>query len=299
MKVVIAGSSGLIGTELVAALRAAGHEVLRLVRRPAAGPDEQSWDPVGGTLTGDALAGADAVVNLCGVGIGDRRWSGAYKQELRDSRIAVTDVLAHEVARVGVPVLVNASGINFYGDTGDQVVDERSPAGAGFLAQLCIDWEAATEPAAASGARVVLLRSGLVLARQGGALGRLKLLYSVGLGGRLGSGRQYMPWISMTDELAAIRFALDSDVLRGPANLVGPAPVTNAEFNRALARAMHRPAPWIVPKLAIRAILGEFADEAVLTGPRAIPAALESAGFTFAHNTIGAALDAALADDAG
>ena len=294
MKVVVAGSSGLIGTALTDRLRAAGHHVVRLVRRPPAGPDELGWNPADGRLGPAMLSGADAVVNLCGAGVGDRRWTGAYKQQLRDSRIVPTDVLAAAVAQAGVPTLINASGINYYGHTGDRIVDESAAPGSGVLAGLCVVWEAATAPAAAAGARVVLLRSGLVFAPSGGALGRLRLVYSLGLGGRLGTGRQYLPWISLTDELRAIGFALTSSALRGPANLVGPAPVTNAEFNRALARALGRPAPWRVPQFAVRAALGELADEALLTGPRAIPAALESAGFGFEHNTIGAALDAAL-----
>ncbi|MEV0250653.1 TIGR01777 family oxidoreductase [Nocardia sp. NPDC050712] len=293
MKVVIAGSSGVIGTALVAALRRDGHEVARLVRRRAAAPDEFAWDPVRAELDVRALRGADAVVNLCGASIGGRRWTGSYKQELRDSRLTPTDVLASAVAAEGVPVLVNASGVHVYGgDTGNRVVDESTPAGTGFLAALCRDWEAATAPAAAAGARTVLLRSAPVLTRHGGILGMLRPLYSIGLGGRLGNGRQYTPWISGDDEIGAILFALTHDTVSGPVNLVGPAPVTNAEFNRALGKALHRPAPFVVPAFALRALVGEFADEAILRGPRAIPTALETAGYQFRHPTIGAALAA-------
>jgi uncharacterized protein (TIGR01777 family) len=296
MKVVIAGSSGLIGTALVAALRRGGHEVARLVRRPAAGGDEFPWNPVRAQVPERALRNADVVVNLCGAGIGARRWTGGYKQELRDSRITPTDVLAEAVAAAGVPTLVNASGVHFYGgDTGDRVITESAPAGSGFLAGLCRDWEAATRPAAEAGSRVVLLRSAIVLSRRGGMLSMLRPLYSLGLGGRLGDGRQYQPWISLEDEVGGIIFALTHDSLAGPVNLTGPAPVTNAEFNRALARAMHRPAPFVVPALALRAVVGEFAQEGILRGPRAIPAALESAGYPFHHHTIGQALAAALA----
>ncbi|MFI9505470.1 TIGR01777 family oxidoreductase [Nocardia sp. NPDC052566] len=295
MKVVIAGSSGLIGTALVAALRRDGHEVARLVRRAAGAPDEFVWDPARAELDARALRGADAVVNLCGAGIGRRRWNGSYKQELRDSRVTPTDVLADAVAATGVPVLVNASGVHYYGgETGDRVVDESSPAGSGFLATMCRDWEAATKPAADAGTRVVLVRSAVVLSRAGGMLGMLQPLYSLGLGGRLGNGRQYTPWISMDDEIGAILFALSNDKVAGPINAVGPAPVTNAEFNRALARAMHRPAPLVVPAFALRALVGEFAQEAILHGPRAIPTALEEAGYQFHHPTIGAALAATL-----
>ncbi|MFC9895454.1 TIGR01777 family oxidoreductase [Nocardia sp. NPDC127579] len=296
MKVVIAGSSGLIGTALVAALRRDGHEVARLVRRAAAVPGEFTWDPVRAELDVRALRGADAVVNLCGASIGGRRWTGSYQQELRDSRITPTDVLASAVAAEGVPVLVNASGVHFYGGT-ERVVDESAPAGTGFLATLCRDWEAATGPAAAAGARVVLLRSAPVLTAHGGILGRLRPLYLLGLGGRLGSGHQYSPWISGADEIGAILFALTHDTLSGPVNAVGPTPVTNAEFNRALGRALHRPTPFSVPAFALRALVGEFADEAILSGPRAVPTALESAGYHFHHPTISAALAAVTGRD--
>ncbi|MGK8524508.1 TIGR01777 family oxidoreductase [Nocardia asteroides] len=295
MKVVIAGSSGLIGTALVAALRRDGHEVARLVRRKAAAPDEFAWNPARAHLDERALRGADAVVDLCGAGVGRRRWTGSFKQELRDSRITPTDVLAGAVVAAGVPVLLNASGVHYYGgDTGDRVVDESSPAGSGFLATLCRDWEKATEPAAAAGVRTVLLRSGAVLSRAGGILGMLQPLYALGLGGRLGSGRQYLPWISMADEIGAILFALTDDSMSGPINVVGPAPVTNAEFSRALGRALRRPAPLVVPSFALRALVGEMAQEAILRGPRAIPAALEQAGYQFHHPTIGAALASAV-----
>ncbi|MFF3224528.1 TIGR01777 family oxidoreductase [Nocardia suismassiliense] len=293
MKVVIAGSSGLIGTALVAALRRDGHEVARLVRRRAAGPDEFAWDPVRAELDERALRGADAVVNLCGASTGRRRWNGSFKQELRDSRITPTDVLAAAVVKAGVPALLNASGVHFYGgDTGDRVVDETSPAGSGFLATLCRDWEAATRPAADAGVRTVLLRSAIVLSKHGGLLSMLHPLYFLGLGGRLGSGRQYTPWISMADEIGAIVFALRSQTLAGPLNVVGPAPVTNAEFSRALGRSLHRPTPLVVPAFALRALVGELAQEAILRGPRAIPTALEEAGYEFQHPTIGAALAA-------
>lgn len=290
MRVVIAGSSGLIGTSLVAALRSAGHDVFRLVRRTPAGPDEIGWDPTSGSLDPEALKGADAVVNLCGVGIGDKRWTGAYKQAVRDSRIVPTEVLARAVVEASVPALINASGINFYGDTRDRIVDETSPAGTGFLAEVCRDWEKATSFASENGVRVVLLRSAAVLSRHGGMMGKLRPLYKLGLGGRLGSGRQYFPWISLTDEVRAIVFTIENTAIVGPVNLQGPAPVTNAQFNSAMGRAAHRPSPWVVPGFAISLIIGEFANEAILSNPRAIPAVLEKNGFTFEHNTIGEAL---------
>ncbi|NDJ89983.1 TIGR01777 family oxidoreductase [Mycolicibacter kumamotonensis] len=288
--VAVAGSSGLIGSALVSALRGADHRVLRIVRRAPANDGELRWDPDAGDIDVNALAGVDAVVNMCGIGISDRRWSGAFKQNLRDSRITPTEVLSTAVAEAGVPVLINASGVGFYGDTGARTVDESAPAGDGFLARLTRDWEAATAPARAAGARVVLARTGLVLARSGGLLGRLRPLFSLGLGGRLGSGRQYMSWISLDDEIRALRFAMAEPALAGPVNLTGPAPVTNAEFTAALGRALNRPAPLLLPGFAARAAFGELADEGLLASQRAIPAALEQAGFQFRHNTIGEAL---------
>ncbi|MFZ2177951.1 MAG: TIGR01777 family oxidoreductase [Rhodococcus sp. (in: high G+C Gram-positive bacteria)] len=295
MRVVIAGSSGMIGTALVSSLRGDGHEVVRLVRRRAAGPDESQWDPEKSSLDTDVLADVDAVVNLCGAGVGDKRWTGAYKQLIRDSRLASTDVLAEAVAAAAIPVFVNASAVGYYGNTGDRVVDEQSPCGSGFLASLCRDWEAATAPAVQADVRTVLLRSGIVLAPNGGLLRRLRMLYSVGLGGRLGNGRQYVPWISLEDTVDAIEFVLRRDDIEGPVNLTGPAPVTNAQFNSALARALHRPAPWVVPGFALNALIGELAREGVLSGQRAIPAVLEESGSSFRHNTIGEALEATLA----
>jgi uncharacterized protein (TIGR01777 family) len=227
---------------------------------------------------------------MCGVNVGQRRWSGAFKQSLRDSRIGPTEVLSHAVAEAGVPVLINSSAVGYYGDTGSRVADETAPPGSGFLAQLCLDWERAAAPAQDAGTRVVLVRTGLVLSSSGGMLGRLKPLFKLGLGARLGNGRQYLPWISLEDEIRALLFAIDDDGLSGPVNLTGPAPVTNGEFTAAFGRAVNRPTPVMVPAFAIRAVLGEFADEGLLIGQRAIPAALERAGFAFHHNTVGEAL---------
>lgn len=294
MRVIIAGSSGLIGTALVSSLRGDGHDVLRLVRRIPAGPDESRWDPQNNLLDTAIFDRADAVVNLCGVGIGDRRWTGAYKQLIRDSRIIATDVLVEAVAEAKVPTLLNASAVGFYGDTSDRVVDESAPAGVGFLAATCRDWEAATAPARNGHVRTVLLRSGIVLTPHDGLLGRLTALYSFGLGGRVGNGRRYLSWISLEDEVDAIKFVLTHENITGPVNITGPAPVTNAQFTNALAHALHRPAPWIIPGLALTTLIGEFAREGILIGQRVIPAVLEDNGFTFRHNTIGEALDAVL-----
>jgi uncharacterized protein (TIGR01777 family) len=288
--VAIAGSSGLIGSALTSALRAADNRVLRIVRRAPSSADEVFWNPDTGEFDSDALRGVDAVVNLCGVGVGEKRWSGAFKQSLRDSRIGPTEVLASAVIAAGVPALVNASAVGFYGDTRGRIVDETSPAGSGFLAGLCEDWEAATESAQHAGTRVVLVRTGLVLSPAGGMLGRIKPLFSLGLGARLGNGKQYLPWISLEDEVRALLFAIAHDDVAGPVNLTGPAPVTNAEFTGALGRAVNRPTALLVPGFVLRTALGEFADEGPLGGQRAIPAALERAGFEFHHNTIREAL---------
>ena len=279
--VAVAGSSGLIGSALVTALRIADYQVLRIVRRAPANAGELHWDPDSGELDAGALSGVDAVVNMCGINIGRRRWSGAFKQTLRDSRITPTEVLSTAVADAG--------------NTKDHAVDETASAGKGFLAQLCTDWEAVTAPARDAGARVVLARTGVVLAAAGGAMRQLRPLFSVGLGVRLGSGRQYMSWISLEDTVRALQFAISDAGLSGPVNLTGPAPVTNAEFTAALGRALNRPTPLMVPGFAIRATLGEFADETLLSGQRAIPGALERAGFDFHHNTVGEALSYATA----
>ncbi|MBC2588018.1 MULTISPECIES: TIGR01777 family oxidoreductase [Rhodococcus] len=295
MRILVAGSSGLIGTASVAWLRAHGHEVRRLVRRPPGAPDEWSWDPRTGRVDPAALDRVDAVVNLCGSSVGARRWSGAVKQELRDSRIVPTDVLAAAVAAAGVPTLVNAGAVGFYGDTGETVVDERSPAGQGFVADLCRDWEAATAPAREAGVRTIVLRTGIVLAPHGGILRRLEPLFRLGLGSRLGDGRQYMSWVALEDAVAAVGFVLGRGDIAGPVDVTGPAPVTNARFTEALAHSVHRPAPWTTPGFVVAAVAGEMARALVLTGQRALPAVLESTGFEFRYPTIGAALGNALA----
>jgi uncharacterized protein len=294
MRVVIAGSSGLIGSALVPRLRENGHDVVRLVRRSPQAPDERGWDPPAGHIAPGALDGADAVVNLSGAGIGDKRWTGAYKQELRDSRLIPTDVLARAVAEHEVGVMISGSAVGWYGDTGAMAVDETSRRGTGFLSDLCRDWEQATRPAEDAGARVVHVRTGLVLSHAGGLMGRLKPLFGFALGGRLGSGQQFQPWISLDDEVGAIAHALEHDSIAGPLNATGPDPVTNAEFTRVLAAQMGRPAPWVVPAFALRAALGEFADEGVLVSQRVMPAKLEHDRFTFRHPTVTEALAAAL-----
>ncbi|MBC3192882.1 TIGR01777 family protein [Pseudonocardia sp. C8] len=294
MRVVVAGSSGLIGTALVAHLRGAGHEVLRLVRRGSAAPDERGWDPPAGTIEDGAFDGVDAVVNLNGAGIGNRPWSGARKQLIRDSRNVPTDVLATAVARHGVPVLVSGSAVGYYGDTGDHVVDESAPSGSGFLADVCRDWEAATAPAADAGVRVVLVRTGQVLSPSGGLLARLRPLFKGFLGGRIGPGTQYLPWVSLDDHVAALQFAVETGSLSGPVNVTGPVPVTNAEFTRELGQAVGRPTPFPVPAPVVTAVLGEMGRELLLSGQRAVPTALLDNGFEFRHHTVADALSAAI-----
>ncbi|ASR34836.1 TIGR01777 family protein [Prauserella marina] len=294
MRVLVAGSSGLIGTTLVPRLRTEGHEVVRLVRRETRAADEFNWDPPAGRIDDGALDGVDAVVNLCGAPLVSGRWSGARKQLLTDSRLEPTEVLAEAVAERGIPVLINGSGVHFYGDTGDVEVDEGGAAGSGFLSGLCQAWEARTAPARTAGARVVTLRTAPVLSGKGGILGLLKPVFLLGLGAKLGEGNQYFSWISLPDHVEAIRFALEHDTVSGPLNLAAPTPVTNAEFTRTLGRALRRPAPWRAPGAVLRLALGEAADEMLLTGPRATSAALPRAGFSFANPELGGALAAVL-----
>ncbi len=293
MRVLIAGASGLIGTSLTKRLRASGHEVVRLVRREERAADERRWDPPAGEIADGALDGVDAVVNLAGAPLLPGRWSAARKQVLLDSRIEPTEVLAEAVAEHGIPVLVNASAVGYYGDPGPSLVDENSPVGRGFLAELCTAWEGATEAAATAGARVVRVRTGLVLARKGGLLDVLRPLFRLGLGGKLGDGKQYMPWISLDDEVGAIVFALENDSLSGAVNLSGPQPATNEVFTKALGRAVHRPTFWHVPGFAMKIALGQAAEEMALFGQRALPRALEEAGYPFRHPTLEDALAAA------
>ena len=285
MRIVVAGASGLIGSALVAELRAGGHEVLRLVRRAAVAADERGWDPPAGRIDDGALDGADAVVNLCGAPIATRRWSHARRQVLVNSRVEPTEVLAAAVAEQGIPLLVNASAAGYYGDKGDALVDEAAPRGTGFLADLCQSWESATQRAADAGARVVRLRSGHVLARRGGLVGMLKPLFKLGLGGRLGNGRQYMPWIHVADQATAMRHVIEHDTVSGPVNVCSPNPVTNAEFTAAFGRAVRRPAPWFAPAPLLKLAVGD-ADGEALYSQRMVPNVLADNGFDFRHPSL-------------
>jgi uncharacterized protein (TIGR01777 family) len=294
MKIAVTGSSGLVGTELVPALRADGHDVVRLVRRTPRTADEHRWDPEHHQVDAGLLADVDAVVNLAGVGIGDKRWTDRYKQEVVASRVDSTTTISSALAQAAAAdpdrprVLLSASAVGFYGDGGDRVLDETSPAGTDFLADVCVQWEAATAPAEAAGVRVAHLRTGLVLG-EGGLMAKLKPLFSLGVGGPMGSGKQYWPWISLRDEVDAIRFLLTADVA-GPVDLTGPEPVTNAAFAKALGRVLHRPALLPVPGFALSLVLGEFAQLGVLAGQRALPRVLMDAGFTFTHGDVESAL---------
>lgn len=296
MRIAITGASGLIGSALVPSLRARGHEVVRLVRRPAAAEDEITWDPTGGTV-GDGLEGIDAAINLAGAGVGDKRWTRSYKKEIRDSRVLGTITLARAMARLEKKpqVLVNGSAIGYYGNAGPQPVDEDSPAGEGFLADVVVEWEKATSPAVDADIRVVNARTGLVVSADGGAFGRLMPIFRYGLGGRVGSGEQYWSFISLRDEVRAIEYCMDNASLHGPVNLVAPHAITNKDVTKALSASLHRPAFLPVPALALKAALGEFADD-ILASQNVVPKRLTEAGFTWVDPTIDDALEAAKAD---
>jgi uncharacterized protein (TIGR01777 family) len=293
MKIGITGASGLIGTPLVARLRAGGHDVVRFVRSAATGADERLWDAR--SLAPEAVADLDAVVHLAGAGVADKRWTGARKAMVLGSRVDSTTAVARALAAAGGgTLLLSSSAIGFYGDTGDREVDETSPSGRGFLAEVCRQWEAATAPAQAAGVRVAHLRTGIVLSGQGGIVGKQLLLFKAGLGAPLADGKQYVSWISLEDELRAIEHLLTADV-EGPVNLVGPAPVTNKQFTRALGRAVHRPTlPVGVPGPLLKLAVGDFAEEGILAGQRVAPAVLARSGFTFSHADLDAALAASL-----
>jgi uncharacterized protein (TIGR01777 family) len=295
VKIAVSGASGLIGSALVPALLRSGHEVIKLVRRQPEAPDEVRWDPAAGQLDPADLAGVEAAVNLSGATVGTR-WTASYKQKILDSRVQSTSLLARTLAELEPRprVLISGSAIGFYGDTGDAVLDETGPQGAGFLADVVRQWEAAAEPAAAAGVRVCFLRTGLVLSGRGGILPPQRLVWKLGLGARLGSGTQWQSWITLDDEVAAIEFLLGAEQVSGPVNLVAPEPVTQREFGRRLGAALHRPSPWVVPPFALRLLLDGFADEGLLIGQRLRPRVLEEAGFTFRARTLDEGLRVAL-----
>ncbi|MGW3108511.1 TIGR01777 family oxidoreductase [Streptomyces sp. NPDC001100] len=294
-RIAVTGASGLIGSALVRSLTADGHEVVRLVRRAARAADEVCWDPEGEYVDAAALDGCDAVVNLAGAGVGDHRWTDAYKKTVRDSRVLGTAALAEAVAALDRPprVWVNGSAIGFYGETGDRAVDEDAPPGDGFLPSLCVEWEEATAPVQEAGVRTVFARTGLVVAKDGGAWAKLFPLFKAGVGGRFGDGRQYWSFIALHDEVAAIRHLIDTEGLSGPFNLTAPNPLTNREITAAMGRVLRRPSLFTVPAPALKLVLGEMSGD-VLGSQRVLPKRLLESGFTFTFPEIEGAIRAAL-----
>ena len=285
-RIAVTGASGLIGTSIVGHLKSEGHTVQKLVRRKTVAPDEISWDPQAGTVDLAALDGVDAVIHLAGAGVGDKRWSSKYKSEILNSRLLGTTTIAHAVAAIKPKVFISASAMGWYGETGNRAVTEKDRAGDDFLAAVCHEWENAAD--LAGDVRTVKLRTGLVLDPTGGALGRMIPLFRFGIGGRLGSGKQWWSWITLHDVIRAVTFALENPIA-GPINLTAPNPVTNQEFTAALARALHRPAVFPVPAIALKIAFGGFSSE-MLGSKKVIPEALMEAGFTFDYPHIGAAL---------
>jgi uncharacterized protein len=296
VRVLISGSSGFIGSRVVKALRAAGHEVVRLVRSEP-GPGAVQWDPATGTIDIDGLGAIDGAVHLAGEGIGDRRWSVAHKARVLDSRVRGTRLLAETLASLEpLPeVLISASAVGYYGDRGTETLTEDSGPGSGWLAEVVQQWEASTSPARDAGIRVANTRSGLVLSPEGGALKRLLIPFRLGLGGRLGSGDQYWPWIALEDEVGAIVHLLENPSASGPYNLAAPHPVTNTVFVAALGRALSRPAVIPVPPVALKIALSpQLVEEMLLYSQRVVPMRLEKSGFRFAHQQIEDALKSLL-----
>lgn len=295
MRVAITGATGLIGTALVDGLRARGHEPIRLVRSKPQGTDIV-WAPSDGTLDPRSLVGVDAVVNLAGPGIGDHRWTDEYKRTLHDARVDATRLIAGAIAGLegGPQVLLSGSAVGYYGSSREATFDETSPAANDFLAQLCVDWEAAAGPARDAGIRVAYLRTGIVLSADGGALAKMLPLFKLGLGGRFGSGKQWQSWIAIDDHVAATIHLLEHDV-SGPVNLTAPQPVTNADFAHTLGRVLRRPAVLPVPKFGPALLLGsELVDNLLYRGQRVLPRALEHAGFRFRYADLEPALRAVL-----
>lgn len=294
MDVAVTGSSGLIGTALGPALAAAGHRVVKVVRHTPPGAENIYWDPSGGRIDGAAFEGVDAVVNLAGVGIADKNWTKGHKEAIRHSRVAGTTLLCETLAGLATPprVLLSGSAVGFYGDRGDETLTEESSSGGGFLAGVCREWEAATGPAEAAGIRVTHLRTGIVLAKHGGAMKKMLGPFKIGIGGKLGKGKQWMSWISLADEVAAIVHLLGEGAPAGPVNLTAPNPVTNAVFTAVLGRTMRRPAIFHIPRIAVRIGLGkEMAAELVLGGQRVLPERLTASGFEFSAPKVTTAIE--------
>jgi len=287
-RIAVTGASGLIGTALVGHLKSEGHTVQRLVRRPVVAPDEIQWDPKTGYVDIEALRGVDAVIHLAGVGVGDKRWSKKYKAEILNSRLLGTTAIANAVAEVKPQVFISASAIGWYGESGNRAVIESDRAGDDFLAAVCREWEGAAD--LATGVRTVKIRTGLVLDPTGGALGKMLPLFRLGLGGKLGSGKQWWSWITLHDVIRAISLILEKPI-SGPVNLTSPNPVTNQEFTSALARAMHRPALFPAPAIGLKIALGGFSSE-ILGSKKVLPQTLTVAGFTWDYPHVSSALKA-------
>jgi uncharacterized protein (TIGR01777 family) len=293
MIVGVTGSTGLIGSALVGELEADGHFVRRFVRQRAHDPEHDiRWDPAAGTIDAVELSGVDAIVHLAGANVAGQRWTETYKNIIRDSRVYGTRLLCQTIASMITrpAVLVSASAVGYYGDRGDEQVDESSPPGSGFLADVCQQWEAETTVARDAGVRVVNLRFGVVLSRDGGALAQMLMPFKLGMGGVIGKGRQYLSWIALDDAVKVIQFALHAAALCGPVNTVAPEPVTNRQFTETLGRVLGRPTVLAMPAFVARLAFGEMADEMFLSGVRAVPHALASAGFTCQHPQLEPAL---------
>jgi hypothetical protein len=295
VRLLLAGASGLLGRALSEASTTAGDDVHQLVRRPARADREVEWHPDAGAVDPAIVSGFDAVVCLSGAGVGDHRWTPQYRETIRTSRVEPVGALARAIAAAADPptVFVAASAIGYYGDAGARTLDESAPNGVGFLADVCRDWEAASQPAADAGVRLVTLRSGIVLARHGPVLARMLPLVKLGLGGPLGTGRQFWSWITLADHVAAMRFLITTESVSGPVNVTAPTPVTNSEFTHTLARLLHRPAVLPAPAFALKAVLGGFAGD-ILSSQRVAPAKLVAAGYEFRHPELEGALRAEL-----
>ena len=296
MRIVLSGASGFLGTSLRSTLQAAGHELVQLVRGTPHSQSQRQWDPYAADLDPAVLAGADAVVNLAGVPMAHVPWNDAYKQKVLDSRVATTTTLANTIASLGgATALVNASGINYYGaDRGDEDLDEDSAPGTGFLADVCQRWEAATSSARDAGARVAVLRTAIVLDRSGGSFKLMSLPFRLGVGGRLSTGSQWFPTISLADYISAVTRIVTDETMDGAFNVIAPAPATNAQFTSELGRQLHRPTVMVVPGFAVRAVAGDL-GEAMLGSVKAAPRRLLEAGFEFHHPSIADQVHSALA----
>jgi uncharacterized protein len=292
LNILITGSTGLIGSALTSYFVKHQHRVIRLVRRLAAGPDEIAWDPLSGTLDKSAIEGLDAVVHLAGANIASGRWTATKKRRIRESRIAGTRFLSQSLARLFDPpkVFVSASAIGYYGNRGEEELDESSSMGEGFLPELCREWEMATAPAAMKHIRIVIPRLGMVLSGDRGALALMLPLFRLGLGGKIGSGRQYVSWIAIDDLAGIILHAINCETLQGPLNAVSPNPITNLEFSKTLGLVLSRPAVFTVPAFAARLAFGQMADEVLLSGAKVLPARLTQSGFRFSFPQLESAL---------